>query len=211
VDGRAPIAVEIGVGKDAPSRRPHLKNATLVGLDVDAGLLSGTGSPMLVADARMLPFRTRSVDHVIARNVFGDVGLGHSFEQVVGFDPPTYAAHVRELVARGAVEELDELRTRVRTMVDAVAETKTAIVREAARVLRPGGTVLVVETLTPGFARQWFENAVGGRRKHVTPVMIGGVHLECGPVSTHNRRRRYCTPDELADPSLEVWVLTLVT
>src|SRR5262249_19226223 len=158
---------------DAPAARPFAPSATYVGIEVQASLLTRGAVPAVAADAAHLPLRDRSVDHLVARNVFGDVGLGHDFEAVVGFDPPGYAAPGRGLVARGALAELYALRARVRAMTAAVTATKAAILADAGRVLRGHGTLLLVETLTPEFAVQWIEQVAGGRVKDEAVVRAG--------------------------------------
>jgi hypothetical protein len=208
VTERRPVVVEIGTGGQEPAPRPGFGDALLVGTELDPALLVAGPRPVLAADGRDLPFAARSVDLLVARNVFGDVGLGFGFEQVTGFDPPGYAAHVRELVQRGARPELEALRDKVRVMVAGVDATKQAMLRDAARVLRADGQVLVVETLTPDFARQWLEERAGGRIKHDAALSAGGVEFTCRAITQHNRRRRYCTASELADPALQVWTLT---
>jgi hypothetical protein len=201
------FVIEIGVGTDVPSVRPFARDATYVGVDVDASLLTRHTSPVVAADATRLPFADHSVDFVVACNVFGDVGLGFGFEEAVGFDPPGYAEHVKQLVARGAVRELEVLRARVRAMTTMVAATKLDMLREAARVLRRGGEVIVVETLTPQFAHEWI-GGLGGGRANESTLIPAGMEYRCRAVKTHNRRRRYCVSAELANPSLMVWVLT---
>jgi hypothetical protein len=202
------VVVEIGVGGQPPMTRPFARDACYVGVDVDATLLEPEVTPVAAADAARLPFPDRSVDHVVACNVFGDIGLGHGFEEVVGFDPRAYAHHVQILVAAGAIGELQELRAKVHSMVDAVEDKKLAILREAARALRGGGDVIVVETLTPQFAEEWIARIGGGGGAREATLRVGETSYRCRAVATHNRRRRYCTPAELSDPSLKVWVLT---
>jgi hypothetical protein len=205
VTDRSSFVVEIGVGTQRPAVRPFARDAAYIGLDVDPKLLTLGAARLIAADATRLPFADHSVDHIVACNVFGDIGLGFGFEEIVGRDPRRYAEHVQRLVARGALEELEVLRTRVRTMTRAVDATKLSILREAARVLRRGGGVIVVETLTPKFAQEWITGLTGGRANE--PAALAGIEIQCRAVSTHNRRRRYCVPSELTNRSLMVWVL----
>jgi hypothetical protein len=209
MDRHGIFVVEIGVGRQLPMARPFARDACYIGVDVDARLLPRGVGPLVAADGARLPFPNRSVDHVVACNVFGDVGLGYGFEEVVGFDPKGYADRVQTLVAEGAISELEELRSRVRSMTDSVETTKLAILREAARVLRGGGDVIVVETLTPQFAQEWIAR-IADRGARETNLLVAGTKYRCRAVGSHNRRRRYCVPAELAEPSLKVWVLTPV-
>ena len=201
-----PFVVEIGVGRQRPAVRPFARDAVYIGVDVDPTLLTLGGIRLVAADAAHLPFADRSVDHLVACNVFGDIGLGFGFEEVVGRDPQRYAEHVQRLVARGAIDELEALRARVGTMSRAVDATKLSILREAARVLRRGGDVIVVETLTPKFAQEWIARLTEGRANESTA--LADMEIQCRAVSTHNRRRRYCVPSELTNRSLMVWVLS---
>jgi hypothetical protein len=207
VTDRDRFVIEIGVGTQTPSIRPFARDAAYVGVDVDATLLTRRTAPVVAADARRLPFADHSVHYVVACNVFGDVGLGFGFEEVVGLDPQSYAEHLRRLIAQGAVGELEALRARVRAMTGAVHATKLGILGEAARVLRRGGELIAVETLTPQFAQEWISQLGAGRAKEST-LTAEGVEYRCRAVPTHNRRRRYCTPAELANRSLKVWILT---
>jgi ubiquinone/menaquinone biosynthesis C-methylase UbiE len=118
---------------------------------------------------------------------------------------------VSELIARGDRGELESLRARISAMTDAVDATKESILVEAARVLRRGGDVIVVETLTPRFAREWIERVSGKRAKVDTLLDVGATaaRFRCRALANHNRRRRYCHSTELEEPSLAVWILTL--
>jgi ubiquinone/menaquinone biosynthesis C-methylase UbiE len=190
--------------------RPFARHAKYVALDVNTSLLSAVCGDCVGGDATKLPIRTGSIDHVVACNVFGDVGLGYDFEQAVGMDSRTYSDTVSDLIVRGARSELERLRARVRAMTDAVDATKQLLLVEAARVLRRGGDVVIVETLTPRFAREWLERVCGERAKidALLHLGAGAVRFRCRAVPNHNRRRRYCHSSELEEPSLAVWVLT---
>jgi hypothetical protein len=207
-DGGAEVVIEVGVGAQVPASRPFARDAMYVAVDVDAALLDARRARGVAATATHLPFRSGSVDHIVACNVFGDVGLGHRFEEVVGMDPGQYADHVADLVKRGAHGELLQLRTKVRAMTAAVDATKRAILVDAARVLRHDGEIIVVETFTPNFAQEWIQYTCGGRVKDEAEFDVDGAAFRCRVVRSHNRRRRYCDSSELAHQSLELWVLT---
>src|SRR4029453_440255 len=134
--------VEVGVGALDLEDRPFARSASAIGVDLDlAALLKGGTRPSIAADGVRLPLRAGSIDCVVAKNVFGDVGLGHDFQGVTGFDPPDYAAHGRALPDAGRLADLQQLRARIRAMTDAVEATRTSLLLEADRVLRPAGSI----------------------------------------------------------------------
>jgi Methyltransferase domain len=203
------VVVEIGVGDRVPATRPFARNAIYVALDIEPTLLDARRVRGVAANASHLPLKSSSIDHIVACNVLGDVGLGHRFEAVLGMDPGRYTAHVQELVKQGAHAELVRLRSKVRAMSDAVDATKRAVLVDAARVLHRGGDIVVIETMTPHFAREWIERTFGGRVKDQREATVNNIKLSCRTVRSHNRRRRYCNSSELAHGELEVWVLTV--
>jgi hypothetical protein len=209
------LVLEIGVGDRRSLERPNTRGAYHFAVDVDRQTVAAQTGPRLVADAVALPVADGTVDLVVARNVFGDVGLGHSFEEVTGSDPDRYAAHVRDLLRRGAFDEARQIRARISLMVRAAEETKVQILADSARALVEGGRLLVIETMTPRFAVEFFRRhsrsspgrVRGGRSRDRTVTELSCAPFDLTEVQGYARRSRVCLDDELADDGLKVWLL----
>jgi hypothetical protein len=211
-----PTILEIGLGRRPLAARPLAANGWYVGVDIDEPAIRASAGCRIVADAQRLPMRSRSVEMVIARDVFGDVGLGHTFEEVTGFDPDGYSEYIQALVRRGAFSEAAGVRARIAEMTASVERTKATILIESARVLRPDGRILIVETLTPFYAEEFLRRHTTaarprGKNNHKSPrsglIQVDGFPFRCERVRGFARRRRLCLDDELSHRGLEVWLL----
>ena len=123
--------VEIGCGQ---SPGPRFDGADeYYAVDIDAERLKEVGQQAgitrIKASAANLPFEDASIDAMLARNVFGDPGLGLTFAE------------------KSESLEADHLRAEA---------LKTDILREAARVLISNGKLVVVEEYSPSVAGRYF-------------------------------------------------------
>lgn len=112
-------------------------------------------TPLPEADGRATGLPDRSIDVVIAGNVFGDPDLGTSDRNTFDMlryvlEPNNNADHITEILARKQA---------------VVYERKRALIHEASRVLTQNGVLLALENLTPFVAAQFFQtlpNPTGG-------------------------------------------------
>jgi hypothetical protein len=203
--------LEIGCGSVVPVPRRFATNLRVLATDIDPAVEALLPKPEYVpvrCDGRHLPLVAHSVEHVVARNVFGDVGLGHTVEDAVGMAHEEYASLLEEVRRSGELWRLDAVRSRIRDSSAAAVQTKLALLAEAGRVLRRHGSVVVIETMTPRYAEKFFA-AVFRRQVGRQPDQAAGIAAEFRIIAVdgHARRRRYCTDAELADPKLRVWIL----
>jgi SAM-dependent methyltransferase len=211
------LVLDIGCGH-VPSRpRPFAPHASYIGIDPEMNELFGRGSnePVVCADGCQLPFAGATVDWVVARNVFGDVGLGHRVEDVTGgHGPGEYAVHLSRLQKRGATAELALLAERMRRFSEQIDRKKRELLSEIGRVLHPGaGGLVVVETLTPRFAETFFRSLVGSPRSKTEKnprLDIKNVSWTYAEIRNYSQRARHCWPEELESPGLLVWRFVVV-
>jgi SAM-dependent methyltransferase len=210
--GGSGTILDLGCGQSPSLPRPFALGAVYIGIDPDLESLrerDPTGIA-ICADGSRLPIPNGTIDWAVARNVFGDVGLGHRFEDVTGgLGPTEYAVHVSNLLERRASGEVMLLRERIRTYSRQVLQTKVRLLHEVCRVLRPtGGKLVVIETMTPHHARAFFDGLfpAGTVTRSRSRVDVDGHTLRFKEVQKYSQRARYCWPEELQDPSLLVWV-----
>jgi hypothetical protein len=157
---------------------------------------------MMAADARNLPVRSGSLDTVVAKNVFGDPGLGESVATAIGVDglrPEDYRRYLVEEVLPSGVVEVRRVGMLILETRRRVIAAKDALLLELGRVLRAGGHAVVIETMTPSVAVKYF-------RECAMPNPVRGP-LELVEMRSFARRRQWCTDAELAEPDLAVWLV----
>lgn len=100
-------------------------------------------------NAMQIGFPDNSIDIILARNVFGDplLGIGQNQRNMISGLGIAYEAE-------GKFSDLRTINTGIK---DAIYIRKKLIVQEASRVLITGGSFIIYEQYTPGFARQFFD------------------------------------------------------
>jgi SAM-dependent methyltransferase len=207
--------LDLGCGDNPLQHRPFAPAATYLGVDVTFRATSAARPPStrIRADGRSLPLPASSMDYVVASNVFGDVGLGFSFESVTGSkDPEAYRLQLARLHLDKDYARIALLRSRIREMTDEARKSKMAMIAEVGRVLIPGGSLIIIETMTPQFGAEFIKSLSGGRRaaKRDPIVEIADVRFALRELRARSRRLRYCISSELAAPGLQLWTMQAV-
>jgi SAM-dependent methyltransferase len=213
--GEALYVLDLGCGDGPVQHRPFAPSARYLGVDVTfrAPTAARQSSLRIRADGRSLPLPTSSMDYIVASNVFGDVGLGFSFESVTGSkDPEAYRLQLARLNLEKDYARIALLRSRIRDMTDEARKSKMTMIAEAGRVLVPGGSLVIVETMTPQFGAEFIKSLSGGRRaaKRDPIVEFAGVRFALREIRARSRRLRYCLSSELAVPGLQLWTMQAV-
>lgn len=139
--------VEIGCGNKPGPRFPEAKN--YYALDPDLQALKqvdpAAGFVTVAVSATDLPFYSRSVDTIIARNVFGDPLLCSP-------DQRRRKDDMRFFLQAGKFEEYLDIDNELRHKAVGV---KSAIIHEAGRTLIKSSNLVVVENLTPWVTEEY--------------------------------------------------------
>ena len=191
--------VEIGCGNQPG---PYFEGAAehyIVDTDVAAlemGLRPNTSFTPVVASAADMGFDDASIDTVLARNVFGDPSLIlASFEKIM---------HLGAFAALAKEEKYEKLIEHMLTVEDRTGLLKADIMKEAGRILLPGGKLVVVEQFTPKVARRFFEKAADYSDEFDPGEVFDIEHnVPLGEVTPANYARVH---GDL--PGLETWVAT---
>lgn len=102
----------------------------------------------ITADATSMPMQSRTIDIVLARNVFGDPFLGVPEERRGSYHNRLFANKF-------------ESHTELNSIVDDIFEAnirKTLIINEIARVLRTNGKLIIIEQYTPDVASEFIDS-----------------------------------------------------
>jgi hypothetical protein len=193
--------IEIGCGARPQPPRGLTDDECYVATELGPAVLAAPAGRLRVrTDARSLCFADASISCVIARNIFGDAGLGFTAPEITGFNTGVeYTAWLRTLVAEGRMVELATMRARLRAAAERVWAAKLAILGEIERVLEPGGRAVMIETMTPDQAQTFM-----GRLESAFGARVG--KLAWRRLEGHRRLRKYCTDAELASRVLRAWV-----
>ncbi len=100
----------------------------------------------IIGDARRLPVASKTIDIVIARNVFGDPTWGVS-DRGMGYVSLLGAANAANTEPGAALTLLDRH----------IARNKDQAIAEAARVLKTMGRLIIIEQITPEVAIEYLE------------------------------------------------------
>lgn len=211
--------LEIGCGSAPVEPRRFMGDAFRIASDIDIGELKTIDEasvPLLIADARLrLPFPNTSIDHVVAKDVFGDPNLGFTMEEFVGFSADSHEEWVEKAAQRfrhDTLYEAIEDSVRLRLLSEEVEWRKVEIMTEVGRVLLSGGSLVIIETRTPDVAREFMHAVslkVGNKkdRERIVRETPSSKLFTVNEVSSARKQRFYCNEEELLDPDLRVWQL----
>ena len=192
------IVVEIGCGT-APG--PFFEGAAehyavdKKGPNVLEAYLTHPEMTPMIADATDMEFDDESVDVVLARDVFGDVGLGLSKEERY--------AQVLEMKMMAEDGRPDDAYAAMFAIEEQSALKKVDILREVGRILTVGGRLIVVEQESADVAERFFAST----RQRENFDLLAMFDVE------HNVPLEDVTPPNYAQvhgnyPNLQTWVAT---
>lgn len=187
---------EIGAGEEFgppfPGADYIVTDPDLKALERSREALLEAGCAAVAVSATQLPTYCRSVNTIVARNVFGDPLL-------VMPERKAARSSLFDLLQQGEHEEYSRLDRELRAESYGL---KDGIIKEAARVLITGGKLIAVEHKTPWVAAEYLEGS-GSQVAAAVGLDVAKVALQEVVPST------YAEPFK-ENPLLEAWTLTRI-
>lgn len=211
--------LEIGCGSNPCLPRSFAPGGLYIASDVKEQFVASVGSQsealLVCADGEGLPFQSNTFDYVLAKDVFGDPTLGKSIEDVHGFSadsPEDYWQKIQQRYDITSPITMFLEGTRAQQIMQDAFVRKTLLLMETARILQQNGTLIIIETRTPEFAEDLLQHAskdigAGKRKERLVQVSSDASLFSIRALIGYGKQRRYCSPEELENPKLRVWLL----